>query len=40
VASGLEQAREAMARIVERRKQIERVPLAELPGSIHEGHRF
>ena len=39
VASGREQAREAMAQIVRRRRQIERVPLAELLESIHEGHR-
>lgn len=40
VASGREQAREAIARIDRRRRQIKRVPLAELLQSIHEGHRF
>ncbi len=40
VANNREQAREAVARIVERRRQIKRVPLAELLESIHEGHRY
>ena len=40
VANNREQALEAVARIVERRRQIKRVPLAELLESIHEGHRY
>ena len=40
VAGDSERAREAMARIVERRQQVKRAPLAELSDSIHEGHRF
>ena len=40
VAGDREQAKAAAARIVERRRHIERVPLAELIESIHEGHRY
>lgn len=40
VANNRDRAREAVARIVERRRQIKRVPLAELLESIHEGHRY
>ncbi|MCY3830124.1 MAG: type II toxin-antitoxin system Phd/YefM family antitoxin [Rhodospirillaceae bacterium] len=40
VASDRERAQEAMARIVERRSQLKRAPLAELLQSIHEGHRY
>ena len=35
-----ERAREAAARIVERRRHLGRVPLAELLASTHEGHRY
>lgn len=33
-------AREAAARIVERRRHLRRAPLAELMASTHEGHRY
>lgn len=33
-------AREAVARISERRRQIKGAPLAELLESVHEGHRY
>ena len=33
-------ALEAAARIVERRRHLERAPLAELMATIHEGHRY
>ena len=35
-----EHAREAAARIVERRRHLKRVPMAELMASTHEGHRY
>lgn len=35
-----ERVREAAARIVERRRHLERAPLAELMASTHEGHRY
>ncbi|MDE2992237.1 MAG: type II toxin-antitoxin system prevent-host-death family antitoxin [Chloroflexota bacterium] len=35
-----ERAKEAAARIVERRKHLKRVPLADLMATIHEGHRY
>ena len=35
-----ERAREAAARIVERRRHLDRAPLAELSASTHEGHRY
>ena len=35
-----ERAREAAARVVERRRHLKRVPLAELMASTHEGHRY
>lgn len=40
VVSDRERAQEAMVRIVERRSQLKRAPLAELLRSIHEGHRY
>ena len=40
VAGEREQAQEAAARIRERRRHIERVPLADLMATIHEGHRY
>ena len=40
VAGEREQAEEAAARIVERRRHIKRVPLADLMATIHEGHRY
>ena len=40
VDSRRERAREAAARIVERRRHLERAPLAELLASTHEGHRY
>ena len=33
-----DRAREAAARIVERRKHLKRVPLTDLMATIHEGH--
>ena len=33
-----ERAREAAARIIERRKHLKRMPLANLMATIHEGH--
>ena len=39
VAGDRERAKEAAARIVERRKHLKRVPLADLMATIHEGHR-
>ena len=35
-----ERAREAAARIVERRRHLKRAPLAGLLASTHEGHRY
>ena len=35
-----ERAREAAARIVERRRHLEQAPLAELMASTHEDHRY
>ena len=40
VAGDRERAKEAAARIVERRKHLTRVPLADLMATIHEGHRY
>ncbi len=40
VAGDRERAKEAAARIVERRKHLKRVPLADLMATIHEGHRY
>ena len=40
VAGERERAKEAAARIVERRKHLKRVPLADLIETIHEGHRY
>ena len=40
VAGERERAKEATARIVERRKHLKRVPLADLMATIHEGHRY
>lgn len=40
VDSSRKQAREAAARIIERRQNIERVPLQELLATVHEGHRY
>ena len=40
VASGREKAREALARIVERRGSAKLMPYAELAGTIREGHRY
>ncbi len=33
-------AQEAAARIVERRRHLKRVPLADLLATLHEGHRY
>ena len=38
VAGDRERAREAAARIIERRKHLKRVPLEDLMATIHEGH--
>ena len=40
VAGERQRAREAATRIVERRKHLKRVPLADLIETIHEGHRY
>ena len=40
VAGDRDRAKEAAARIVERRKHLKRVPLADLMATIHEGHRY
>ena len=40
VTDDRERARDAAARIVERRRQLKRVPLADLIATIHEGHRY
>ena len=40
VTGDRERAREAAARIVERRRHIKRAPLADLMATIHEGHRY
>ena len=40
VTGGREQAQEAAARIIERRRHLKRTPLAELMTAIHEGHRY
>jgi len=34
------QAKEAAARIVERRRHVKQTPLAELMATTHEGHRY
>ena len=39
VSDDRDRAREAAARIVERRRHVKRVPLADLMATIHEGHR-
>ena len=40
VDSCRKQAREAAARIIERRQNIERVSLQQLLATVHEGHRY
>ncbi len=40
VATERQQAREAAARIVERRRHLSRTSLAELVKTIHEGHKY
>ena len=40
VAGDRERAQAAATRIVERRKNLKRVPLADLIATIHEGHRY
>ena len=40
VTDDRERAREAAARILERRRHLKRVPLADLMATIHEGHRY
>ena len=40
VAGDHERAKEAAARIVERRRHLKRMPLADLIATIHEGHRY
>ena len=39
VPSDRQQARQAAARIVQRRRHLKKAPLAELATTIHEGHR-
>ena len=40
VATDRQQAQQAAARIVERRRHLKKAPLAELMAAIHEGHRY
>ena len=40
VVTDRQQAMQAAARIVERRRQLKKAPLAELMATIHEGHRY
>ncbi len=40
VATNRVRSREAARRILERRKQLGRAPLAELMGTVHDGHRY
>ena len=40
VPSDRQQARQAAARIVQRRRHLKKAPLAELMATIHEGHRY
>ena len=40
VVTDRQQARQAAARIVERRRQPKKAPLEELVATIHEGHRY
>lgn len=40
VSSDRERAREAAARIVERRRHLDLAPLAELMAATHKGHRY
>ena len=40
VDSNRKRAREAAARIIERRQHIERVSLKQLLSTVHEGHRY
>ena len=40
VTGDRERAKEAAARIVERRRHIKRASLADLMATIHEGHRY
>ena len=40
IAGGRERAREAAARISERRRHLKLAPMAELIRTVHEGHRY
>ena len=40
VATDRQRAQQAAARIVERRRQLKKAPLAALMATIHEGHRY
>ena len=40
VSADRQRARQAAARMVERRRHLKRAPLAELIATIHEGHRY
>ena len=40
VTADRQRARQAAARIVERRRHLKRAPLAELMATTHEGHRY
>ncbi len=40
IAGGRERAREAAARISERRRHLKLAPVAELIRTVHEGHRY
>ncbi|MCY3852986.1 MAG: type II toxin-antitoxin system prevent-host-death family antitoxin [Gammaproteobacteria bacterium] len=40
VTTDKEQARQALDRIIERRKHIKLAPLSELMATVHEGHRY
>ena len=40
VTADRERAKQAAARIIERRRHLKKAPLAELMATIHEGHRY
>ena len=40
VTAERERAKQAAARIIERRRHLKKAPLAELMATIHEGHRY
>ena len=40
VTTNHQRVQQAAARIIERRRRLKRVPLADLMATIHEGHRY